>query len=1238
MRSPIGWRRLGCWAAALIWAVASDAAPASEVAGVSTAREARRLFADPPREYASAPLWVWNDRLTEAQIRGTLRDLAEQKVKQVFVHPRPGLMTPYLGREWFDLWKVALDEAGKRDMNVWIYDENSYPSGFAGGFVPEQMPESRGMGLTLTPAKVAPAWDNALVATFQRVGDGYEDVTSRTRDGASLSEGEYLVARIVRSGNSPWHGNRSYVNLLTEGVTAKFLEVTLGAYDREVAGQYGKRIPGVFTDEPNIRPAGGFPWCPDLPEQFRKRWGYDLVAQLPALAREVGDWRRVRHNYLSTLNDLFIERWGRPYYEACEKRGLEFTGHYWDHEWPECLGVPDNMAMAAWQHRPGIDTLMNQYAEHTHAQFGNVRYPREISSVANQLGRGRTLVELYGAGGWDLRFEDMKRIADWLQVLGINTMDEHLSYVTVRGARKRDHPQSFSYHEPWWPAYGVHAAYMTRLSAALTQGRQVNRVLVLEPTSTAWMYQGHRAKLEALGDRFSRLLMELEGAQIEYDLGCEDIVARQGSIGGDAPVGGGWASTGGLRVGERQYQIVVVPERTENLNRRTWELLRDFAAVGGQVMAVGALPERLDGGSANPFLEDSAARRRWRVVPPAELVPGLRRWMEGADVVVDRAAGDRGILFHHRRELADGELMFLVNTSLEQPSRGAIRAKLSGVERWDPYTGAIEAYPHRVTTTGIFTEFELPPSGSLLLFMPASVKRSAPFERRETVERIAGDGPVTARRVGPNVLVLDHVDVTAGGETRRDQYFYRANAFAWQKNGMERNPWDSAVQFEDELIRKTFPPDSGFEATYRFVVDGPVPSDLAIVVERPDLYAIECNGRPLKAPPGHWWLDHAFGRIPIAGVARSGENTVTLRAAPFTILHELEAAYVLGSFSLRATERGWTIVPEQSLRLAAAEGEPVHGHQPDGTMWLSGGIGYEAGIEDRTPKVRFDLGAAVELSALRIWNYNESHVSDLTRRGTARLAVKVAAEASGPETALGEWDLAKAGGGAAKAQEVRVRTGGPVRFVTLEPRANHAGVTFPALGNPPDNGFVGLAEVQFVDATGQVVRGVRVAGSPVGLGSHRRIAEHLVDGSGLAAPGGLGWNDQGLPFYSEGVAYRQTFKVADRKGSYRLALPRWNGSVARVSVNGRDAGWITAPPYECDVTRHLRRGENEVEVTVIGTLRNTLGPHHSGAAAGSAWPGMFQKGPASGLPPGGAYSTFAYGLFEPPVLRRIQSR
>ncbi len=34
-------------------------------------------------------------------------------------------------------------------------------------------------------------------------------------------------------------------------------------YRREIGKQFGKRVPGVFTDEPNIRPAGGLPWSED---------------------------------------------------------------------------------------------------------------------------------------------------------------------------------------------------------------------------------------------------------------------------------------------------------------------------------------------------------------------------------------------------------------------------------------------------------------------------------------------------------------------------------------------------------------------------------------------------------------------------------------------------------------------------------------------------------------------------------------------------------------------------------------------------------------------------------------------------------------------------------------------------------------------------------------------------------------------------------------------------------------
>jgi len=1012
--------------------------PGAGQAAESDALRAR--FADPGREYASAPLWVWNDRLTEEQIRSTLRDLASQHVRQAFVHPRPGLMTPYLSDEWFGLWKAALDEAERLDMNVWIYDENSYPSGFAGGLVPAAMPESRVRGLVLSD-QAAPRWGEDVHAVYRLTDDGYENVTAKARAG-DLPGGKHLVAKWKEAPSSGWFGGYYYVDLLKPGVTEKFIEVTFDAYAKHIGEHFGRRLPGIFTDEPHLMSWGGFHWNEHLRDEFTKRWGYDMEDHFPALLRPVGDWRRIRHNYHQLLLEQFVEHWGKPCYEWCERHGLEFTGHYWEHGWPGTAHGPDNMAMYAWHQRPAIDCLMNQYSEEVHAQFGNVRAVKELSSVANQLGRERTLCEAYGAGGWELRFEDMKRIGDWLYVLGVNTLDEHVSYITIRGARKRDHPQSFSYHEPWWEDYHVMADYFTRLSLAMSSGQEVNRILVLEPTTTAWMYQTDKQKLDAIGAGFQQLVTGLAKAQVEFDLGCEDIIARHGAVmdltGRDGSPGPTW-----LEVGDREYHAVVIPPHTENLNAATMDLLADLVNRGGRVVCCGPPPSLVDGVPSDRG-KRAARSPSWEQAAAADL-PEILREMASYVVAFRRAADDRGILLHQRRELEGGHLLFLVNTSIDQPTAGTLVCATAGVERWDPATGKITPHPFKKTDKGLEASFELPPCGSLLLFL--SEQPSARGWRSKAKADVQTAKP-RVRRLEPNVLVLDYVDITTGGKTEKGLYFYRANQMAWQAAGMERNPWDSAVQFRDELISKKFPPESGFEATYRFTIRGDVPRPLQLVVERPDLYTITCNGKPVTAEPGAWWLDKAFGRIDVTAVAREGENTVTIKARPMTVYHELEPAYVLGDFSLEGAERGFTIVPPKPLEATDA-----------------------------------------------------------------------------------------------------------------------------------------------------------------------------------------GWDRQGCPFYSAGVAYAETFHVEKPEGRYVVELPNWLGSVARLIVNGEPAGHFAWQPWECDVTNRIKPGENTIEVVVVGTLKNTLGPHHAGAPRGAAWPPMFQRAPQTGPPPGKNYDTIGYGLFEPFVLK-----
>jgi hypothetical protein len=296
-------------------------------------------------------------------------------------------------------------------------------------------------------------------------------------------------------------------------------------------------------------------------------------------------------------------------------------------------------------------------------------------------------------------------------------------------------------------------------------------------------------------------------------------------------------------------------------------------------------------------------------------------------------------------------------------------------------------------------------------------------------------------------------------------------------------------------------------------------------------------------------------------------------------------------------------------------------------MWLSGGVKFSPNLNDRQPWVVFDLGEAKSLAEIKIWNYCEGHVRDLTGRGAREIRLS-AGLTSAQDTPLdwGRHTLAQAQG-AARPQKIQLPSQ-PVRYLKIEILSNHHGVSYPCGDEVPDHGFVGLAEVQFTDKAGQTVKNVRVAARSSELPAHQRLARYLVDGSGLqgAKPG---WNEQGHPFYAGGVAYRQTFELSQTSGRYLVRLPDWLGSVARVKVNGKFAGHIYTPPYECEVTRQFKAGRNVIEVTVVGTLKNTLGPHHAGSGLGSAWPGMFQRGPAQGPPPGNQYFTVGYGLFAP---------
>ena len=914
---------LAVFMAATLWQCQPQSIQSNENANQHSFAWLKENFANPDKDYSSGPLWVWNDVVTKEKIATQLQEFKNQHILQVFIHPRPGLITEYLSEEWFELSRYTVEKGKELGMNVWIYDENSFPSGFGGGHVQAEMPESHNQGSSIgirQGKEIEPEKMQDYIIVLRQVDNAFEKVDALP---ATLSD-DYFAFEVLQEKSSGWYGGFSYVDLLIPGVTEKFIEVTMTGYEEVMGDEFGQSVPGVFTDEPNISPRGpekGVKFSPVLFPEFEKRWGYDLRMHLPSLYEEEGNYRKVRYHYYRLLLELFIERWSKPWYEYTESKNLDWTGHYWEHGWPSPHHGGDNMAMYAWHQVPGIDMLFNKNDERP-TQFGNVRAVKELSSVANQLGREKALSETYGGAGWELTFQDMKRLGDWQYTLGVNFLNQHLSYMTLKGRRKGDFPQSFLTHAPYWEDYGVLAKYFHRLSLALSRGQQINNTLILEPTTTAWMYYSPTAgksKMDEIEEGFRQLVDGMEKQQLEYDLGAENIIKDHGKVDGSQFI-----------IGERAYDVVILPPSFENIDDTTWELLQQYVQNGGKVFSF-SIPTFVNGEASEVVEQLANNNENWLEINSLKQ-PEVLAALEEADFKVENPAKIEGKVYHMRRQLEDGQLVFWTNFNREGSETIQFNIAGQSVKALDPLSGEIKNIAAPVENGKVTLKFELPASGSKLYFIgkekdKTQAEQSSPAPANW---QMVNTGNSQVKPTAPNSLTIDYLDLKVQGKTFENIYFSMAADSAYKLNGLEQygrsgiNPWAVAVQYKTNIIDmgENFDENSGFTATYHFeIADGFQPEQLQAVVEWSELYQVSVNGNVIEPIPGKQWLDHSWDVFEITELVKPGKNQLSLSINPMHIHAEIEPIYLLGEFNLQSQPAGFLISPPADLTIGAWQGQ-----------------------------------------------------------------------------------------------------------------------------------------------------------------------------------------------------------------------------------------------------------------------------------------------------------------------------
>lgn len=367
--------------------------------------------------------WLWNDILEPAEICRQIDDMKEHGFDGFFIHPMPdefrkndfgGGMKGYLTDEYFAMFKIALEHGKKNNMQVWIYDEGGWPSGTVNGQIVEKYPHLR-------------------------------------------------MHRIFADGTIAEYPKRP--DLLNPETTRIFIEMVHEKYKKHFGADFGKAIPGVFTDEPffgAFNPPYDLPWSPVLAENFRRIKNYDIGECLEKIFRDNDP--HARQDYAEVWGESICSGYLEILHRWCNENGLLFTGHFNGDDTPEAMFRHLGANIFKLQQHfdiPGCDVIWRQI----HPLLPESDFTRVSVSAS---GNKPTISETFGVYGYDNSLAEMKFVANMQFIGGLKILMPMGIHYSTRHARLVTTISHIAGADPRWEKFALYNSYQRRMSMVVS--------------------------------------------------------------------------------------------------------------------------------------------------------------------------------------------------------------------------------------------------------------------------------------------------------------------------------------------------------------------------------------------------------------------------------------------------------------------------------------------------------------------------------------------------------------------------------------------------------------------------------------------------------------------------------------------------------------------------------------------------------------------------------------------------
>ncbi|MDX1358050.1 MAG: hypothetical protein R3232_04385 [Clostridia bacterium] len=258
------------------------------------------------------------------------------------------------GDNWTN-FEIALKEAVRMGFRIWLYDENGYPSGGAGGIVLRDRPELEAKGI-------------------------------------KFHEGRYFISNIYEGSHAErnFRGKRRYINLLESEAVRSFAKSTYYKYKEMLPDDIFRHVEAVFTDEPslmtvvlrklddlNVYPGrvipvydeidadvpitASIPFSEELNEEFKTKYAAGLLESASGIFEYSEDASEIKCRFWEAVALTYENSYGKVLSGACDDIGAGLTGHVLFEESP-ILNVAfhsNPFRILKHFHLPGIDLLSN---------------------------------------------------------------------------------------------------------------------------------------------------------------------------------------------------------------------------------------------------------------------------------------------------------------------------------------------------------------------------------------------------------------------------------------------------------------------------------------------------------------------------------------------------------------------------------------------------------------------------------------------------------------------------------------------------------------------------------------------------------------------------------------------------------------------------------------------------------------------------------------------------------------